>query len=339
MGERHDLYRHGLRVRRQADRAAVSRARAGQRSGPAGVLRAGPAARARHAGGREAASTLTEATCSTSTTCRQAHRSDAATAARSPSGRRTRLAALEVMSRFAIDPRWLIYLPPTMPRCHDGESGICSSTRTEALAAYREEGCRGRVRGEAHGLARGRRRSAATRTRPATVRRVGEVGAIYTRTGRPFFDPAAPSRLVPGHRRDHREPVYGTSCTDWVVLDCELMPWSAKAQELLRNQYAPVGAAAMAGCRMRLCALLERGGRSRTRCCRLASAISVVGAAKRPGVHRRLSAVLLAGGGAGGSRAGAVPRCSRPKAPSTPTRTHLWHLDAAVAWSRAAIQA
>jgi len=27
-------------------------------------------------------------------------------------------------------------------------------------------------------------------------------------------------------------------------MDCELMPWSAKAEELLRRQYAAVGAAA-----------------------------------------------------------------------------------------------
>jgi protein phosphatase len=31
--------------------------------------------------------------------------------------------------------------------------------------------------------------------------------------------------------------------TDWVCLDCELMPWSAKALELLKTQYAAVGAA------------------------------------------------------------------------------------------------
>lgn len=31
--------------------------------------------------------------------------------------------------------------------------------------------------------------------------------------------------------------------TDWLCLDCELMPWSVKAQELLRLQYAPVGTA------------------------------------------------------------------------------------------------
>src|SRR6185503_3569457 len=34
--------------------------------------------------------------------------------------------------------------------------------------------------------------------------------------------------------------------TDWLVLDCELLPWSAKAGDLLRTQYAPVGAAAVA---------------------------------------------------------------------------------------------
>ena len=34
--------------------------------------------------------------------------------------------------------------------------------------------------------------------------------------------------------------------TDWVCLDGELMPWSLKAQSLLRQQYAPVGTAGRA---------------------------------------------------------------------------------------------
>jgi protein phosphatase len=34
--------------------------------------------------------------------------------------------------------------------------------------------------------------------------------------------------------------------SDWVILDCELMPWSAKAQDLIRQQYAAVGAAGTA---------------------------------------------------------------------------------------------
>jgi len=35
--------------------------------------------------------------------------------------------------------------------------------------------------------------------------------------------------------------------TEWVCLDCELMPWSFKAKELLQRQYAPTGAAARHG--------------------------------------------------------------------------------------------
>jgi protein phosphatase len=35
--------------------------------------------------------------------------------------------------------------------------------------------------------------------------------------------------------------------TEWFCFDCELMPWSVKAQELLKNQYAAVGSAARAG--------------------------------------------------------------------------------------------
>ncbi len=66
-------------------------------------------------------------------------------------------AALEVMSRFAIDPRWLLYLPPTM-------SPVATSARPDLLEhpdqafdAYRAEGVEpGGVRGEAHGLAGGR---------------------------------------------------------------------------------------------------------------------------------------------------------------------------------------
>jgi protein phosphatase len=34
--------------------------------------------------------------------------------------------------------------------------------------------------------------------------------------------------------------------TDWLAFDCELLPWSAKALELLKTQYAAVGASARA---------------------------------------------------------------------------------------------
>jgi protein phosphatase len=43
--------------------------------------------------------------------------------------------------------------------------------------------------------------------------------------------------------------------TDWVCLDAEIMPWSAKAQELLQQQYAAVGSAARGGLRAAVAAL------------------------------------------------------------------------------------
>src|SRR5262249_9553024 len=47
-------------------------------------------------------------------------------------------AALEVMSRFAANPRWLIYLPPTMsPSETTGEAGLLEHP-AEAFAYYRE---------------------------------------------------------------------------------------------------------------------------------------------------------------------------------------------------------
>src|SRR5439155_9709717 len=48
--------------------------------------------------------------------------------------------------------------------------------------------------------------------------------------------------------------------TDWLALDCEMLPWSLKAEELLRTQYAAVGAAATAGLRA-AAEGLERAGR------------------------------------------------------------------------------
>ena len=48
--------------------------------------------------------------------------------------------ALEVMSRFAADPKWLIYLPPTMSPCEtSGEPGLLEHP-AEAFAYYRSEG-------------------------------------------------------------------------------------------------------------------------------------------------------------------------------------------------------
>jgi protein phosphatase len=69
-------------------------------------------------------------------------------------------------------------------------------------------------------------------------------GVVYTRTGRSFFREELQAELLERLRRvlDQSEMLEEFE-TDWFCLDCEILPWSAKAEELLRRQYAAVGAA------------------------------------------------------------------------------------------------
>ena len=74
----------------------------------------------------------------------------------------------------------------------------------------------------------------------------GEYGIVYTRTGRRFFeDRNLEAQLLDQVRAAlEKAGFWSEFASDWACLDCELMPWSAKAQELIRGQYAAVGAAA-----------------------------------------------------------------------------------------------
>jgi protein phosphatase len=90
----------------------------------------------------------------------------------------------------------------------------------------------------------------------------GEAGVCYTRTGRRFFNEASlESEFLDRIRRAvGAAGIWESLKTDWVCLDCELMPWSAKAQELLRLQYAPTGAAARAALPAAITALAAAAG-------------------------------------------------------------------------------
>src|SRR5882762_10819184 len=160
------------------------------------------------------------------------------------------LAALEVMSRFAANPKWLIYLPPTMSPTETSTKPEFLEHPAEAFAYFRREGVARVVCEEKHMGSRAV--VIVCRNEDAARRRFGiveeGVGICYTRTGRRFFDDAK-------IEKQFLEKVCGTVDaagfwqqfeTDWICLDAELMPWSAKAQELLRQQYAAVGAAAKA---------------------------------------------------------------------------------------------
>lgn len=160
------------------------------------------------------------------------------------------VAALEVMSRFAIDPRWLVYLPPTMAPPETAPEGELLERPQEAIAWYRHEGVPELVCEEKHMGSR----AVVVLCRDVGVARrrfgIGEEGrgVIYTRTGRRFFTDRATETAVLG-RIDlamTKAGLWEQLASDWIALDTELMPWSAKAQELLQSQYAPTGAAASA---------------------------------------------------------------------------------------------
>jgi protein phosphatase len=159
-------------------------------------------------------------------------------------------AALEVMSRFASDPRWLIYLPPTMSPVETSRRDDHLEHPDEAFAYFRGEGIDQVICEEKHMGSRAvvvlcRDAGIAARRFGVTD---GSTGTIYTRTGRPFFDRSQRSEELLARIRKAAESatIFDELDTGWLLLDCELMPWSAKAQGLLRDQYASVGAAARA---------------------------------------------------------------------------------------------
>ncbi|MEW4488138.1 polynucleotide kinase-phosphatase [Thalassoglobus sp. JC818] len=159
-------------------------------------------------------------------------------------------AALEVMSRYAANPKWLIYLPPTMsPSEASNEPGLLEHP-AEAFSYYRSQGASKVVCEEKHMGSRAVvvvcRDEDAARTRFGVTE--GEAGIVYTRTGRRFFnDTDLESMFLDRLRTAMTNSGFWEQFeTSWACLDCELMPWSAKAQELLRSQYAAVGAAGSA---------------------------------------------------------------------------------------------
>ncbi|HEY0386129.1 MAG TPA: polynucleotide kinase-phosphatase, partial [Pyrinomonadaceae bacterium] len=160
------------------------------------------------------------------------------------------IAAIEVMSRFAADPKWLIYLPPTMsPSETTKEPGLLEHP-AEAFSYFSNQGIARVICEEKHMGSRAI--VIVCRDEEAARQRFGVVGSgsgiCYTRTGRRFFDDRARESEFLGKIRAAADEsgLWDEFETDWMCLDCELMPWSAKAQELLRQQYAAVGAAARA---------------------------------------------------------------------------------------------
>ncbi len=173
------------------------------------------------------------------------------------------LAALEVMSRFGIDPRWLAYLPPTMAPPAAVPDGPYLEHPDQALQYYQSRGVSDLVAEEKH---MGSRALLVVARDAATARARfgaddGKAGVVYTRTGRSFFRSDSDEAEVVARvgAAMTSSGLWEELRTGWVLLDAEIMPWSAKAVDLLRSQFRPTAAGARASAE----ALLEAVGRAR----------------------------------------------------------------------------
>ena len=159
-------------------------------------------------------------------------------------------AALETMSRFTVDPNWLIYLPPTMSPCeaHSGEGeDYFLEHPLEAFEYYKKQGHTMVICEEKHMGSRAV--IIVCRDEKTAYERFhvkdGSFGVIYTRTGRLFFENEKLSDEILKSLQLSltQNEFWERYDTNWVALDTEIMPWSAKAQNLIKHQYSSVGAA------------------------------------------------------------------------------------------------
>lgn len=147
--------------------------------------------------------------------------------------------ALKVMSRFALHPAKLPDLPPTMSPVATSKRDGYLEHPDEAFSQYAAWGIEEVACEEKH---MGSRAVLHVHADPADT--TNDEGAVYTRTGRSFLSPELTGQLL-ARVRDAaaRAGLFDQLATDRLLLDAELLPWSLKAEGLLREQYAAVGAA------------------------------------------------------------------------------------------------
>ncbi len=175
-------------------------------------------------------------------------------------------AAIEAMNRFAVDPRWIIYLPPTMSPCNASHREEFLEHPSDALDYYRDQQCSTVVCQQKH---MGSRATVIVcEDEEAALERFGtagsSAGACYTRTGRRFFREPDLEREVLDAFRTALSGAgwWEIFSTSWFCIDCEILPWSLKASDLIRDHYDAVATAGTAALTSAVDALRQTAERS-----------------------------------------------------------------------------
>ncbi|HYH81631.1 MAG TPA: methyltransferase [Longimicrobium sp.] len=137
-------------------------------------------------------------------------------------------AALEEMSRFAVDPRWLVHLSPTLPAAVNAAGEGALEHPRAALAYYRERGVEEVALQELDAGTRVTvvvcRDAEAARNRFGAME--GETGAVYSEGGRPFFATRAAEEAFMARVRAALEAggLWDEPATGWVALEGVIGP-------------------------------------------------------------------------------------------------------------------
>jgi len=160
-------------------------------------------------------------------------------------------AALEAMSRFAADPRWLVYLSPTTPTAETPPGTDAREHPSAALAYYRAHGVAGVALQELHAGTR----VAVVVCRDGAARHrfgaeAGETGAVYDAVGRRYFAAREAEEAFLGRVRAALDGggAWEALGTEWMALEGIIGPEMPVMREVdLRDRPAPAvfwGAAA-----------------------------------------------------------------------------------------------
>lgn len=155
-------------------------------------------------------------------------------------------AAVETMSRFALDPRWLPYLPATISPCDTSPLQDHLEHPDQALGYYASQKQPTVTCQEKHMGSRAIIAVARTPQKLSEVFRIPSKlqGQCYTRNGRPFFTDTTMLQQLLTRMNQALETsgVYEELDTGWLLMDAEIMPWSLKATELINRHFAPIAA-------------------------------------------------------------------------------------------------